>query len=245
MPKLGHVGAQSYSFRKFDFKGALDRLADLGLDTMEFCAVHFPPDPDNPGLGKILAELARRGVSVPCYGVEAFGGDAAANRRKFEFARALGARFITADPAPESFDGLEALVEEFGVGVAIHNHGPGARYDKAADTLRAVDGRHPLIGACVDTGHALRSGEAPHDVIAALGPRVLTLHLKDWKTGGAEAILGEGGMDMPKVAAALRGAGFAGPISMEFELDPDDPTPGMARGLAAWRQVTGWEDRSV
>ena len=32
-------------------------------------------------------------------------------------------------------------------------------------TLNAVRGRHPLIGACLDTGHALRSGEMPHEVI--------------------------------------------------------------------------------
>ncbi len=239
MTNLGRVGAQSYSFRKFSLAGALDQLADLGLDMMEFCAVHFPPDPDNPELGKIIGELGRRGVSAPCYGVESFGGDHGANRRKFAFARALGARFITADPAPESLDSVEALAEEFGIGVAIHNHGPGARYDRAADTLRVVEGRSPLIGACVDTGHALRSGEAPHEVIGALGARVLTLHLKDWAAGGAEAILGEGGMDMPLVAGALRAAGFDGPVSMEFELDPDGPAPGMARGLAAWRQVVG------
>lgn len=239
MTNLGRVGAQSYSFRNFSLAGALDQLADLGLDMMEFCGVHFPPDPESPALGKILEELARRGVSVPCYGVESFGGDPAANRRKFEFARAIGAGVLTADPAPESLDCVEALAEEFGVAVAIHNHGPGARYDKAADTLRAVSGRSPLLGACVDTGHALRSGEAPHEVIDALGARVITLHLKDWAPGGGEAILGEGAMDMPLVAGALRAAGFGGPVCMEFELDPDGPAPGMARGLAAWMQVVG------
>ena len=236
MADLGRIGAQSYSFRKFSLEGALDQLALLGLDTMEFCGVHIPADPAHPLLGNAAALLQARGVRVPCYGVEGFTADAAANRRLFELGRALGVAFLTADPAPEAFDSLEELVDEFGIGIAIHNHGPGARYDRAADTLRAVAGRHPRIGACVDTGHCVRSGERPADVIAALGPRVLSVHLKDWKAGGAETILGEGDADLPAVAAALRAAGFCGPVIMEYENSPDAPVADMCKGLDHWKQ---------
>ena len=76
----------------------------------------------------------------------------------------------------------------------------GARYDKVADTLKAVEGRHPFIGACVDTGHHIRSGEEPHAVIDQLGDRVISLHLKDWEIGGEERIIGEGSMDLAAVA---------------------------------------------
>jgi len=79
------------------------------------------------------------------------------------------------DPTPESLKWIERFVKEYDIRIAIHNHGPGARYDKVADTLRAVEGRHPFIGACVDTGHCVRSGERPADVIAALGPKMLAL----------------------------------------------------------------------
>ena len=234
MNDYSNVGAQSYSFRHFDTVGALAQLAKLGLRQMEFCAVHFPPDPENPGLDSILTTLAERQVTVPCYGVEGFGADAAANRNKFRFARVLGAKYLSADPEPESFASLEQLVEEFDVKIAIHNHGPGARYDKVADTLNAVNGLHPHIGACVDTGHALRSGEAPHEVIEALGERVHCLHLKDWKIGGDETVIGEGDLDLSKTVAALRAVNFDGFICMEYELDPEDPTPGMKRGLQNW-----------
>ena len=237
MADLGRIGAQSYSFRKFSFEGAVDQLEALGLHIMEFCSVHFPADPADPGFGKVLDTLHARRVTVPCFGVEGFTADCAANRRKFELGRALAVECLTADPGPDAFDSLEELVDEFGIRIAIHNHGPGARYDKAADTLRAVEGRHPFIGACVDTGHCLRSGERPADVIAALGARVLSVHLKDWKIGGEETILGEGDADLPGVAAALRAMDFSGPVIMEYENSPEGPVPDMRKGLELWNRL--------
>ncbi len=229
------MGAQSYSFRKFDLAGSIQRLKEVGLDVMEFCAVHFPPDATDEGFAQVKALLAREQVKVPSFGVEGFGGDAAANRKKFEFAKALGVEVLTADPAPEAFDNVEALCEEFGVKIAIHNHGPGARYDKVADVLKAVAGRSPLIGACVDTGHYLRSSEKPHEAIEALGDRVIAVHLKDWIMGGEEQILGKGDMDLVATAKALKAIRFNGPAVMEYEESPDNPVPDMKEGWANWQ----------
>lgn len=237
MADLGRIGAQSYSFRKFSFGGALDQLESLGLHIMEFCSVHFPADVSDAGFGKVLETLRARGVLAPCFGVEGFTADAAANRRKFELGRALGVECLTADPEPDAFDSLEELVDEFGIRIAIHNHGPGARYDKADDTVRAVAGRHPFIGACVDTGHCVRSGERPADVVGALGSRVLSVHLKDWKIGAEETILGEGDADLPRVAEALRAVDFSGPVIMEYENSPEGPVPDMRKGLDLWNRL--------
>ncbi len=228
------MGAQSFSFRKFSFEDSIQCLKDVGLNTMEFCAVHFPPDAAHEGFAHVKQTIEAAGISVPCFGVEGFGADAAANRKKFEFAKALGVEILSADPAPEAFDDLEGLCEEFGVKIAIHNHGPGARYDKVADTLDAVEGRTPLIGACVDTGHAIRSGEAPDEIIEQLGSRVISVHLKDWVQGGEEQILGEGDIDLAAVAHALNDIGFAGPLVMEYELSPEDPIADMKKGWQNW-----------
>ena len=77
MNDYGAIGAQSYSFRKFDTAGAIAQLQRLGASGMEFCGVHFPPDPDHPGMDATLALLQEKGVSVPAFGVEGFGTDAA------------------------------------------------------------------------------------------------------------------------------------------------------------------------
>jgi sugar phosphate isomerase/epimerase len=231
------VGCQSYSFRKFTYDVAITKLKELGLTEMEFCAVHFKPDASDKDFAKVKEALAASGIKVPAFGVEGFGKDEAANRKKFEFAKALGIEILSADPSPDSFDNLDKLCEEFKIKIAIHNHGPKASYDKVADTLKAVEGHSPLIGACVDTGHSIRSGEKPHDVIKALGPRVHSLHLKDWKQGGEEQIIGKGDLDLAAVVRELKAIKFAGPIMMEYENMEDNPVPDMKTGLANWNKA--------
>ena len=228
------VGAQSFSFRSFDFEGSIRCLKELGVPYIEYCSVHFPCDAASAQFPRVKARLDEAGIVSLCYGVEGFTEDVALNRKKFELAKALGIEVLTADPTPDAFGNLDALTEEFGIRIGIHNHGPKARYDKAIDTLSAIKNHSPLIGACVDTGHVIRSGEKPHEVIEQMGDRVHALHLKDWKLGGDEQILGEGDMDMVAVARVLGDLAFSGPIVMEYENSPENPVPEMKIGLANW-----------
>lgn len=237
------LGAQSYSFRNFPFEQAMAEMKKIGLTNVELFSAHFPLDPAHADFEKNKKILADNGITPLAYGVEAFTADDAANRKKFEFAKALGIEVITADPTPDSFDSLDKLTQEFNIAIAIHNHGPGARYDKGTDTLKAVEGRNPLIGACVDTGHVIRSGEKPHEVITLLGKRVLSLHLKDWVHGGEETILGEGDIDLVEVAKALKALEFKGPLMLEYENTPDNPGPDMKTGLQHWKTAVKKADR--
>lgn len=232
------LGSQSYSFRKFDTAGALSEVKKLGLHNIEFCSVHFPCSATDPGLPAVQALIKESGINVLSYGVESFTADEASNRAKFEFAKALGIGILTADPLPESFDSLDKLTEEFKIKIAIHNHGPNdERYGHVEKVLAAIKDHSPLIGACVDTGHTIRSGEKPHEVLAALGDRVHSMHLKDWITGGEEQILGEGNMDLVAVAKTLKDLKFAGPLMIEYENSPENPGPDMAVGIANWQKA--------
>jgi inosose dehydratase len=204
---------------------------------MEFFSGHIPPDASHENFDNVKKTIQDAGITVPAYGVEAFTADAAANRKKFEFAKALGVEILTADPTPDSFDNLDELCEEFDIKIAIHNHGPGARYDKVEDTLKAVEGRHPHIGACLDTGHAIRSGEKPHETVRALGDRLHALHLKDWTYGEEEQIVGKGDLDLVELVNALNAVDFDGFIALEYELSADNPAPDMLVGLNNWQEA--------
>jgi sugar phosphate isomerase/epimerase len=167
-------------------------------------------------------------MSISAHGVNPFGKDAAANRKTFEFAKALGIRNITADPDPASFDSLNDLVQEFDIRIAIHNHGPRHRYNKAVDVLQAIEGRDERIGACADLGHYIRSGERPTDVIRLLSGRLYGIHLKDFAEMKADTkgvILGQGHLNVPAVFAALLKVGFPedGAMSLEYEENPENP----------------------
>ncbi len=228
------LGAQSYSFRTFSVAEAIDRLQQLGLAQMEFYPGHFPAMAEGPEADQVLELLAREKVLVPAFGVVGFDSDEAKTRSVMAFARRFGIGIVSANPSAESLDGLDRIARDSDVRIAIHNHGPGHRYATLEHLQVAVRGRSSHVGVCLDTGHALRSGQDPVAMIHALAERVHAVHLKDWIVGGEEQILGEGDLDLRSVARALRDIGFSGPLSLEYELQPENPVPGMRRGLENW-----------
>jgi sugar phosphate isomerase/epimerase len=172
------------------------------------------------------------------HGVNGFSKNHEANRKLFEFAKKAGVRNITADPSEDSFDSLEQLVAEFDIRIAIHNHGPRARYDKIADVLNAVKNRHANIGACADLGHFIRSDEDPVRAIQLLEGRLFGVHLKDFDAprGNAKGcILGEGVLDVAAVFKALDQAKFPADacLALEYEENPKDPVADIEKCLAA------------
>ena len=179
-------------------------------------------------IDELKTTLEKAKISINAHGVNGFGTDHKQNRNFFEFARRAGIRNLTANPQPDSFDSLEKLVAEFNVRICIHNHGPGALYDGLETVTSAVEGRHRLIGACVDTGHVLRSGEDPVKWVRELGPRVFAVHLKDvaeQKKRTHDVVIGTGHLDVVGLFTALREVRFPadGSMSMEYESNPDNP----------------------
>ena len=247
---LAHAGeawtdaGKAYSFRNFTLFEALEQTRALGMTEFEANPGQQLSPNHDVGMGPDLSDAERDevrekaealGVDIVAFGVVTLTADEAQARPIFEFADDMDIGILVAHPDLDSFDLLDDLVEEFGIKVAIHNHGPESHYDKVADTLEAVEGRHPYIGACVDTGHVIRSQEEPHEVVEALGGRVHSLHLKDWEYGEGETIVGEGDVDLSALVNALRAVDFDGPIALEYELQPDNPSPDMAIGLFNWR----------
>lgn len=222
------LGIQLYSLRGFDVDQALKHASDLGFEQVEFYGGMLATDASPDEIKAMQKKVADLGMSISAHGVNRLTKDAAANRKIFEFAKALGIPTITADPDPDSFDNLDQLVEEFDIQVAIHNHGPRHRYNKAIDVLDAIQGHDKRIGACADLGHYIRSGQSATEVIRLLQGRLYGIHLKDFaemqdKTEGV--ILGEGFLDVEGVFRALKATGFPanGAISLEYEENPKDP----------------------
>jgi inosose dehydratase len=223
-----HLGIQLYSLRGYPVEQALQHAKDLGFRFVEFYPGMYPLTSTPEQIVAMNKRLADLGLTISAHGVNDFGGDAAANRRVFEFAKAAGIRILNADPKPEAFDSLDDLVKEFDIRIAIHNHGPTHRYNKVVDVLKVIEGRDERIGACADLGHFIRSAEKPTEVIRLLKGRLYGIHLKDFKemqdkTQGV--ILGRGHLDVPAVFAALEQVGFPadGALSLEYEENPKNP----------------------
>ncbi len=233
------VGIQSYTFRKFDLEQCLKRTQDLGLKTAEFYPGHVPMTSSPEKLAGIKKLLAEYGVTPIAYGVVPFSKDHDANKKSFEFAAKLGAKYLSADPSPDSFDSLDKLVAEYKIAVAIHPHGPTGRgkelhrWSSAEVVLKAVKDHDPLIGTCLDTGHLIRTAQVaepldPAQQVRVMGARNFGLHLKDHDNKRKTDVpYGDpaGVLDVAGVLKALKEVKFGGYISIEYEANEANPSP--------------------
>ncbi len=167
-------------------------------------------------------------------------------RKNFDFAKAIGLVALSANPKKDkpTFDLLDKLVAEYDVAIAIHNHGPGARYSKISDVEDIVKDRHPKIGACVDTGHYLRADQDPVEALERLKARLYGVHLKDVRTitsGGRRqkifTIVGQGDLDLVKCLRVLKQQNYQGCVSLEYEENEKNPLSDIAASLQATREA--------
>lgn len=236
------IGVQSYSLRNFDLEQCLRQIQELGLHFVEFYSKHMPLNISEEQLAATRKLLAAADVQVNAHGVNDFSKNHEANRKVFEFAKRVGIKNITANPAKDSFDSLDKLCAEFDIRVCIHNHGPGALYDKISDVANIVKDRHPNIGACIDTGHFIRSAEDPVKAVRELKGRVFALHIKDeaeQKPNSHNVIIGQGHLDLVGLFQALRDTGFPndGSISLEYEAKPENPLEDMKACVTAAKEA--------
>ena len=223
-----NLGLQSYTLRDFKVDRALEEIKNLGLGSVEFFDAHFSSKSSDADIQAMKSKTESMAIKIMGHGVNPFTKDHAANRRWFEFAKKAGIRNLSADPTEDAFGSLDKLCEEFQIRIAIHNHGPGARYDKISDVLSAIKGHHPLIGACADLGHYIRSAEDPVRAINLFEGRLYGIHLKDFAEQKARTkgvILGKGHLDVAGVFKALRKVNFPadGCLALEYEENPKDP----------------------
>jgi inosose dehydratase len=221
------MGLQSYSLRglttggKPDLAKALRATKDLGLAYWESYTAHMPVDASRAVEYK--ARAAEDGVSVIGYGVMHFSKNHDANRKVFEFAKAMGLGYLSADPDPDAFESLDKLVEEYGVAIGIHNHGPGHRYAKIDTIAAQIKDHSPKIGCCVDTGHFLRSREDPFRAVEVFGTRTYGVHLKDVKDATRFTVLGQGDLRTTDLLKALAKVRYDYCLAIEYEEHPDNP----------------------
>ncbi len=225
------MGLQSYSLRHFKLDQALEKTQELGLHYWESYSAHTPIDPKQAITLRRVA--AQRDVSIIGFGVSGFSKDHDANRKIFEFGKAMGVGYLSADPTPEAFDSLDKLTEEYGIPIGIHPHGPGSRWQTIDQIADAIKGHSDRIGLCNDTGHLLRSGQDPVRAVEVFGKRTYGVHLKDVKDAKTFTILGEGDLKLAAFLEALAKLNYSYGLALEYEESENDPIPDIRKCLAA------------
>lgn len=221
------IGVQSFTYREFSVEEIADALVDTDVSAIELCGVHVSPGDSAERVEAVTETLDGAGVDVCGFGVASVGSTNDVDPA-VDLAVALGADYLSVDFDPGNaaiIDDLVVAAAEADLLLGIHNHGPGATYSTVEDVLGVVEGRHDCLGACVDTGHYFRSGESPDTAIPALGDRVHAVHVKDFVDEETEVVPGEGNLDVAGFLGLLDETNFDQPLVIEYEEDPENPTP--------------------
>lgn len=235
------LGLASYSARNFPLDTCLEMAKAMDVKYLNFKDVHIPRTDPPEAIKAARAKVEAAGFTITGGGTLTFRNDEAAVRKDFEYARLAGMPLVVAAPSHDSLDVVEKVAKEFKIRVAIHNHGPEDKFFPSPfDVYKAIKGRDPLMGLCIDIGHSWRAGADPVKAVLDLKDRVYDMHVKDLadlKEKGSQVIVGKGIIDFPALFRALIKINFSGNVALEYEIDAKDPLPGMLQSVAYMRGV--------
>lgn len=237
------LGVQSWCFRTYKTTDdVIKAVLAAGLDALELCGVHLDLA-DAAATAAALAQYREAGIQITAFGVDHFGADAAKNRLRFEFARAAGFSAVSADPDDDaaSLETIERQCTQYGVKLAVHNHGRRHRYGSIAQLEALFAKTSPNVGLCLDTAWMLDSGENPVAVAEHFADRLYGLHVKDFifrRDGSPEdVVVGTGNLDLPALFALLDRIHFNGYLTLEYEGDEQNPVPSVRQCVDALQQI--------
>jgi sugar phosphate isomerase/epimerase len=148
---------------------------------------------------------------------------------------------VAGDPAPQALPRVEKFVREYDIRVAIHNHGPEDKiWPSPLTVLKAVRDLDPRLGCCIDVGHTVRAGTDVVEAIQAAGPRLFNMHMKDltdFHDKNSQVAVGDGRMPVRAIFEALTAIRYPGFVDLEYEVNADDPMPGVTKSFAYMRGV--------
>jgi sugar phosphate isomerase/epimerase len=91
----------------------------------------------------------------------------------------------------------------------------------------------------MDAGHAARAGADLVESIRQAGPRLFDMHIKDLRaiSGDAGCPVGEGVLPIVGMFKELKKMNYSGTVSLEYEMEEDNPFTGMKASFAYMRGV--------
>jgi len=237
------LGLASYTFRNFNRAQMIGFVKQLNVFELNLKDVkdHLPSDMQQElsALADYAAARMKPHAAVTIY----FEKDEDADiRSKFEYCKRAGIPVIVAgDPAPQTLPRIEKFVREYDIRFAIHNHGPEDKlWHSPLDVLKAVKSMDRRMGCCIDVGHTVRAGTDVVQAIREAGPRLFNVHMKDltnFQDKESQVAVGDGIMPVPKIFEALIAISYKGFVDLEYEINADDPMPGVISSFAYMRGV--------
>jgi len=212
------IGVPGYTPpRPLDAVGLLEKAAELGARLLQVCdnlPLHLLPEAE---LAAFERRANRLGVALEV-GTHGIGPEQLrtylrlAQRLHSPIVRTVtdaGAHRASEDEVVAALESLVPAFEQAGVTLAIENHGRQTA-GELISILKRLDS--PAAGICLDTTNSFGSLESPDQVVEALAPYAVNLHLKDFTIRRLShqfgyiiegAPLGQGRLDVPWVLELL------------------------------------------
>ena len=244
--ELFKVGIAGYTFVRIQKDGKAD--LDKALETLKKADVHYLCIKDfHLPLNSTDAEIAAFHAKLKSYDVTGYAVGPIYMRTKeaideaFEYAKRVGVKLIVGVPSYELLPYVDQKIKEYDMKYAIHLHGPDIKeFPDAEDIWNNVKDLDPRFGMCLDVGHNLRNGKDPVEALKKYHTRVFDMHLKD-VTGatksGYSVEVGRGIINFPALVNMMRKVKYDGVISLEHEINMNDPYMGIAESIGYFRGV--------
>jgi sugar phosphate isomerase/epimerase len=236
------LGVASYSLREFQRGAAIRMIRELNTPYVSVKEFHLSYKLSPAELARAAGEFKKAGLQLVSSGNNSIQKDDEADIRSyFEYAKNAGIPMLVIAPTHQTLPKIEKYVKEYNIKIAIHNHGPEDKhFPTPQSVLDAVKNMDPRCGLCMDLGHSARTGANLVADIERAGPRLLDLHIKDLKDlsgKGSQCAVGEGAMPVVDIFKALKRVNFTGCVNLEYEINADNPLPGMKQSFAYMRGV--------
>ena len=209
------VGLASYSFSKLPLEATIKGIRRLGVNYVSIKDAHLPMKSTPAERRAVVQKFQDAGITPLSCGVIGLSGDKSQLRNTFDYARDAGIRTIVCKPTRECLPVLNDLVKEYGLKLAIHNHGPEDKvWPSPLDVWAAIQKYDERIGVCVDVGHTARCGVEPVEAIRTWPSRLYDVHFKDLtsKDGKSRPVeVGHGVLDVRGMLKALLDIGYREP----------------------------------
>jgi len=238
------LGVASYSFRKLSRADAIRALETLQIKYVNIKEYHAKIAAPVEEWKQARQDFTNAGITILGVGnISMANKDEAEIRRNFDYAKTLGAPLIVMAPTVETLPLVEKFVIEYNIKAAIHNHGPEDKHFPAPkDVLDAVKGMDKRMGLCIDVGHTARTGANVVEWIKIAGDqgRLYDMHMKDLgdlMKSESQVPVGEGKMPIREIFTELVRQNYTGGVMLEYEIDENNPVPGMQKSFAYMRKI--------
>lgn len=234
------LGVASYSFRKLNRGQAIAAIKELHTPYVNIKEFHllYKATPEERAAGRREFEAA--GLKIAGGGTIYMQKDDDADiRYYFDYARQCGMPLMVIGATATTLPRIEKFAKEYNIKVAVHNHGPEDKhFPTPQSALKLVKDMDPRMGLCIDVGHTARTGVDVVESIREAGPRLLDMHIKDLRDlrgKDTQCVVGEGAMPIVTIFKTLKRMNYQGHVMLEYEIDAENPLPGMQRSFAYMR----------